>query len=112
MNIISSLTTRTDENAFWDPERNQMVFGDGDTFLHRFVNCIDVIGHELTVSGDDDDDGDELATTLFSKTFGTSGNAKTYLEKSSTPSPSTRAPWNIRASLARSTSTSRTSLAS
>jgi len=30
-----------------------MVFGDGDTFLYRFVNCIDVIGHELTVSGDE-----------------------------------------------------------
>ncbi|KAK4183180.1 metalloprotease [Podospora australis] len=36
------------ENAFWDPSRNQMVFGDGHTFLYRFVNCIDVIGHELT----------------------------------------------------------------
>ncbi|KAK4224026.1 hypothetical protein QBC38DRAFT_486395 [Podospora fimiseda] len=36
------------ENAFWDPERMQMVFGDGHTFLYRFVNCIDVIGHELT----------------------------------------------------------------
>lgn len=36
------------ENAFWDPSRNQMVFGDGHNFLHKFVGCIDVIGHELT----------------------------------------------------------------
>jgi len=37
-------------NAFWDPSRQQMVFGDGDTFLHKFTSCIDVIGHEMTVS--------------------------------------------------------------
>ncbi|KAI9151881.1 Protease PrtS [Paramyrothecium foliicola] len=36
------------ENAFWDPERLQMVFGDGDEFLNNFTGCIDVIGHELT----------------------------------------------------------------
>ncbi|KAG9256921.1 uncharacterized protein F5Z01DRAFT_493474 [Emericellopsis atlantica] len=36
------------ENAFWDPERRQMVFGDGDEFLNNFTGCIDVIGHELT----------------------------------------------------------------
>ncbi|KAH7151806.1 hypothetical protein B0J13DRAFT_546884 [Dactylonectria estremocensis] len=36
------------ENAFWDPERLQMVFGDGDDFLNNFTGCIDVIGHELT----------------------------------------------------------------
>ncbi|GAB0135800.1 hypothetical protein EsDP_00004125 [Epichloe bromicola] len=36
------------ENAFWDPERLQMVFGDGGEFLNNFTNCIDVIGHELT----------------------------------------------------------------
>jgi hypothetical protein len=28
----------------------QMVFGDGDKFLYRFASCLDVIGHELTVS--------------------------------------------------------------
>ncbi|GAO19435.1 hypothetical protein UVI_02023330 [Ustilaginoidea virens] len=36
------------ENAFWDPEHLQMVFGDGGEFLNNFTNCIDVIGHELT----------------------------------------------------------------
>ncbi|KAF7553198.1 hypothetical protein G7Z17_g3804 [Cylindrodendrum hubeiense] len=36
------------ENAFWDPERLQMVFGDGGEFLNNFTGCIDVIGHELT----------------------------------------------------------------
>ncbi|KAH8170922.1 thermolysin metallopeptidase, alpha-helical domain-containing protein [Sarocladium implicatum] len=36
------------ENAFWDPEKFQMVFGDGDEFLNNFTGCIDVIGHELT----------------------------------------------------------------
>ncbi|PHH73721.1 hypothetical protein CDD80_3624 [Ophiocordyceps camponoti-rufipedis] len=36
------------ENAFWDPEQRQMVFGDGGEFLGHFTNCIDVIGHELT----------------------------------------------------------------
>ncbi|KAI6778221.1 uncharacterized protein J7T54_004116 [Emericellopsis cladophorae] len=36
------------ENAFWDPEHMQMVFGDGDEFLNNFTGCIDVIGHELT----------------------------------------------------------------
>lgn len=37
-------------NAFWDPERRQMVFGDGDEFIGNFTGCLDVIGHELTVS--------------------------------------------------------------
>lgn len=32
----------------WDPQRYQMVFGDGDDFLNNFTGCIDVIGHELT----------------------------------------------------------------
>ncbi|KAM6513706.1 hypothetical protein FALCPG4_016079 [Fusarium falciforme] len=36
------------ENAFWDPERLQMVYGDGGEFLNNFTGCIDVIGHELT----------------------------------------------------------------
>ncbi|KAI5467692.1 metalloprotease [Mariannaea sp. PMI_226] len=36
------------ENAFWDPEKFQMVFGDGGEFLNNFTGCIDVIGHELT----------------------------------------------------------------
>ncbi|KAL6866622.1 matellopeptidase-like protein [Trichoderma novae-zelandiae] len=36
------------ENAFWDSEERQMVFGDGGDFLGNFVGSIDVIGHELT----------------------------------------------------------------
>ncbi|KAG5977235.1 hypothetical protein E4U55_006971 [Claviceps digitariae] len=36
------------ENAFWDPDHLQMVFGDGGEFLKFFTNCVDVIGHELT----------------------------------------------------------------
>ena len=32
----------------WDPEKLQMVFGDGGEFLRNFTNCIDVIGHEMT----------------------------------------------------------------
>jgi len=36
------------ENAFWDPEIRQMVYGDGHDFLGNFTNAIDVIGHELT----------------------------------------------------------------
>jgi Zn-dependent metalloprotease len=28
----------------------QMVFGDGGTMLYNFTKCIDVIGHEMTVS--------------------------------------------------------------
>ncbi|PTB64580.1 matellopeptidase-like protein [Trichoderma citrinoviride] len=36
------------ENAFWDTEERQMVFGDGGEFLSNFVGAIDVIGHELT----------------------------------------------------------------
>ncbi|KAG6038334.1 hypothetical protein E4U41_004307 [Claviceps citrina] len=36
------------ENAFWDPEHLQMVFGDGGEFLNNFTKCVDVIGHELT----------------------------------------------------------------
>ncbi|KAM0475147.1 hypothetical protein ACHAPX_007282 [Trichoderma viride] len=36
------------ENAFWIDYKQQMVFGDGNTFLSNFTGCIDVIGHELT----------------------------------------------------------------
>ncbi|UKZ81010.1 hypothetical protein TrVFT333_008777 [Trichoderma virens FT-333] len=36
------------ENAFWDSEERQMVFGDGGEFLSNFAGCVDVIGHELT----------------------------------------------------------------
>ncbi|KJZ74638.1 hypothetical protein HIM_05988 [Hirsutella minnesotensis 3608] len=47
--VISSVHFgRHYENAFWDPERLQMVFGDGGEFLRNFTGCIDVIGHELT----------------------------------------------------------------
>lgn len=46
---MSSTTTRFLANsAVWDPEKLQMVFGDGDEFLNNFTGCIDVIGHELT----------------------------------------------------------------
>jgi Zn-dependent metalloprotease len=36
------------ENAFWDPEIEQMVYGDGGDFIGNFVGAIDVIGHEVT----------------------------------------------------------------
>ncbi|KAI1178332.1 metalloprotease [Nemania sp. FL0916] len=36
------------ENAFWDPEVAQMVYGDGHDFLGHFTGAVDVIGHELT----------------------------------------------------------------
>ncbi|KAK7426062.1 hypothetical protein QQZ08_007510 [Neonectria magnoliae] len=49
MDVLSSVHFGEDyENAFWDPERMQMVFGDGGEFLNNFTGCIDVIGHELT----------------------------------------------------------------
>lgn len=37
-------------NAFWLSGMQQMVYGDGNSFLHNFTACIDVIGHEMTVS--------------------------------------------------------------
>jgi hypothetical protein len=37
-------------NAFWLGDKSQMVYGDGNTFIHNFTSCIDVIGHEMTVS--------------------------------------------------------------
>jgi len=49
MRVVSSVHFgKNYENAFWHPELMQMVYGDGDTFLHQFTKCIDVIGHELT----------------------------------------------------------------
>ncbi|KAI0203647.1 metalloprotease [Astrocystis sublimbata] len=48
-NVISSVHFgKNYENAFWDPEIRQMVYGDGHDFLGHFTNAIDVIGHELT----------------------------------------------------------------
>jgi hypothetical protein len=70
------------ENAFWDPTRMQMVFGDGDKFLHRFASCLDVIGHELTVS-----------ETIVSKSVETRTT-----DWYSTPSPSTPALSSMRVS--------------
>ncbi|KAI4860737.1 Metalloprotease [Hypoxylon rubiginosum] len=49
MHVISSVHFGTNyENAFWDPEVAQMVYGDGHNFLTNFTGCVDVIGHELT----------------------------------------------------------------
>ncbi|KAL7913273.1 hypothetical protein GGI35DRAFT_491442 [Trichoderma velutinum] len=49
MDVISSVHFGQQyENAFWDSEERQMVFGDGGEFLNNFTGCIDVIGHELT----------------------------------------------------------------
>ncbi|KAI1200130.1 metalloprotease [Nemania serpens] len=48
-NVISSVHFgQKYENAFWDPEIEQMVYGDGHDFLGNFTNAVDVIGHELT----------------------------------------------------------------
>lgn len=48
-NVVSSVHFgRNYENAFWDPEIAQMVYGDGHDFLGNFTNAVDVIGHELT----------------------------------------------------------------
>ncbi|KAI1819469.1 metalloprotease [Xylaria intraflava] len=48
-NVISSVHFgKAYENAFWDPEIAQMVYGDGHEFLGHFTNAVDVIGHELT----------------------------------------------------------------
>ncbi|TGJ85010.1 hypothetical protein E0Z10_g3751 [Xylaria hypoxylon] len=49
MSVISSVHFgKFYENAFWDPEIAQMVYGDGHDFLGNFTNAVDVIGHELT----------------------------------------------------------------
>jgi Thermolysin metallopeptidase, catalytic domain len=37
-------------NAMWTSEKNQMIYGDGNTVLYNFTSSIDVIGHEMTVS--------------------------------------------------------------
>lgn len=37
-------------NAFWLGGEWQMMYGDGNSFLHNFTKCVDVIGHEITVS--------------------------------------------------------------
>lgn len=48
--VISSVHFGKDyENAFWDSEIAQMVYGDGHDFLTNFTGAVDVIGHELTV---------------------------------------------------------------
>ncbi|MGG0763424.1 M4 family metallopeptidase [Bacillus paramycoides] len=36
------------ENAFWDPDLKQMVYGDGDGSTRPFTASIDAVGHELT----------------------------------------------------------------
>lgn len=47
--VISSVHFgRKYENAFWDPEIRQMVYGDGHDFLGNFAGAVDVIGHKLT----------------------------------------------------------------
>ncbi|KAL7932676.1 hypothetical protein V8C35DRAFT_322888 [Trichoderma chlorosporum] len=49
MDVISSVHFgEAYENAFWDSEERQMVFGDGGEFLNNFAGSVDVIGHELT----------------------------------------------------------------
>ncbi|KAK5987801.1 Extracellular metalloprotease [Cladobotryum mycophilum] len=49
MDVISSVHFGEGyENAFWDPDERQMVYGDGAEFLGNFTGCIDVIGHEMT----------------------------------------------------------------
>lgn len=49
MHVISTVHFANNyENAFWDPVKMQMVFGDGGDFLYHFTKCLDVIGHELT----------------------------------------------------------------
>jgi Zn-dependent metalloprotease len=49
--IVSSVHfSKNFGNAFWLSEKQQMIYGDGDKFIHNFTACIDVIGHEMTVS--------------------------------------------------------------
>lgn len=49
MRIVSSVHFGQQfQNAYWDPARRQMVFGDGGDFLWNFPAALDVIGHELT----------------------------------------------------------------
>ena len=56
MPVVSSVHYEKDyQNAGWygvimGKTYNQMVYGDGAGVLYNFTNCIDVIGHEITVS--------------------------------------------------------------
>ena len=85
MHVISTVHFgKKYENAFWDPTRLQMVFGDGDTFLYRFASCLDVIGHELTVS--------RLACSTLTQR---------HADHNSTPSRSTPARSSTKASRVR-----------
>ncbi|CAK7220312.1 hypothetical protein SCUCBS95973_004116 [Sporothrix curviconia] len=36
------------DNALWDPDNRQMVYGDGGELLRNFTACLDVVGHEMT----------------------------------------------------------------
>lgn len=37
-------------NAAWSDEVQQMIYGDGNELIYNFTACLDVIGHEMTVS--------------------------------------------------------------
>jgi Zn-dependent metalloprotease len=51
MPVISSVHFSQDyANAMWTGSAEQMIYGDGNTVLYNFTACIDVIGHEMTVS--------------------------------------------------------------
>ena len=52
MPVISSVHFGTRYgNAGWSKDYQQMIYGDGDDkFLYNFTACLDVIGHEMTVS--------------------------------------------------------------
>ena len=51
MPVISSVHfAQAYGNAFWYDGAQQMVYGDGSNFIYNFTACIDVIGHEMTVS--------------------------------------------------------------
>lgn len=88
MRIVSSVHFGEQfQNAYWDPVRRQMVFGDGSTFLYHFTRSIDVIGHELTVGA--------LPSIPSSATSRWTQGVDSSI---STPSPSTRAPLCTKAS--------------
>ena len=50
MSLISTVHyAKNYANAFWDPETNQMVYGDGDGKYYRpLCTDFDVVGHEMT----------------------------------------------------------------
>ncbi|KAK4031380.1 hypothetical protein C8A01DRAFT_51520 [Parachaetomium inaequale] len=49
MRVISSVHFGVQyQNAYWDPVRQQIVFGDSSKFLYYFTHSLDIIGHELT----------------------------------------------------------------